>query len=64
MSDALRRVGRPPNPEPNEVLHIRVTVATYDRLCKLAFKAGKPVSVAARIMLERDLKRMEALMEL
>lgn len=68
MSDAAhsgserRKVGRPSNPEPMEVLHVRVTIATIDRLCKLAMRADKPASVVARLLLERELSRMEALM--
>jgi hypothetical protein len=59
----LRRVGRPAKLVPDEVLHVRVSVDIYDRICRLALRVDKPVTVAARMMLERDLKRMEALLD-
>jgi hypothetical protein len=57
-----RRVGRPRSAEPAETLHVRVSVDVYDRICRLALKADKPVSVAARIMLERELQRAEGIL--
>jgi hypothetical protein len=46
-----------------ETLHVRVSADLYDRIARLALRVDKPVTVAARIMLERDITRMEALME-
>jgi hypothetical protein len=54
-----RRPGRPAKLVPDEVLHVRVSVELYDRICRLALKVDKPVTVAARMMLERDLARLE-----
>jgi hypothetical protein len=62
MSEPLRKPGRPRLVEPSEKLHLTVSVDVYDRVCRLALKVDKPVTVAARMMLERDLARMEALM--
>jgi hypothetical protein len=56
-----RRPGRPAKLVPDEVLHVRVSVELYDRICRLALKVDKPVTVAARMMLERDLARLEML---
>jgi hypothetical protein len=54
-----RKVGRPRKAEPDEVLHVRVSVELYDRICRLALRVDKPVTVAARMMLERDIARLE-----
>lgn len=60
---ARRRVGRPCKAVQGETLHVRVSADLYDRIARLALRVDKPVTVAARIMLERDITRMEALME-
>jgi hypothetical protein len=56
-----RKPGRPARVTPYETLHLRVSVELYDRIDKLARRVDKPLSVAARMMLERELKRVEAL---
>jgi predicted DNA-binding protein len=63
MTEPQRRPGRPPKLEADEVLHIRVSVDLFDRICRLAMRVDRPVSVAARMMIERDIKRMEALID-
>jgi predicted DNA-binding protein len=45
------------------MLHIRVSVELYDRVARLALRADKPVTVAARKMLEQQVSRMEAVAE-
>jgi predicted DNA-binding protein len=58
-SDEPRKRGRPPKATPDETLHVRVEVELYDRICALALRVGKPVTVVARLLIERDLARME-----
>lgn len=63
MDDFRRKVGRPRRTTaPDETLHIRISPELFDRITRLALRVDKPVTVAARMMLERDLKRMEALL--
>jgi hypothetical protein len=57
-----RKVGRPANPETREKLNLWVDADVYDRICRLALRVDKPVTVVARMMLERDLQRTEALL--
>jgi hypothetical protein len=57
-----RKPGRPARVTPYETLHLRVSVELYDRIDKLARRVDKPLSVAARMMLEREIKRVETLL--
>ncbi len=57
-----RKRGRPCRSKPYETLHIRVSVEFFDRIARLALRADKPVTVAARTLLEQQVSRMEAIM--
>lgn len=58
-----RRVGRPCKAVQGETLHVRVSADLYDRIARLALRVDKPVTVAARIMLEQQTSRMEGLLD-
>jgi hypothetical protein len=58
-----RKRGRPAKEVPDETLHVRVSADLYDRIARLAVRADKPVTVAARIMLEQQTSRMEGLLD-
>lgn len=55
-----RRRGRPRLTEPSETLHIRVHSDIYDRVCRIALRTNKPVTVIARMLIERGTTRTEA----
>jgi hypothetical protein len=52
----------PGDAAPDETLHVRITAALYDRMCAIALRINKPVSTVARLMIERDVARLEARM--
>jgi hypothetical protein len=54
-----RKRGRPVG-EPREKLNLWVPPSIYDRICAIALRVDKPVTVVARMMLERDLARQES----
>jgi hypothetical protein len=58
-----RKPGRPAKAVPDETLHVRVSADLYDRIARLALRADKPVTVAARTMLEQQTTRMESMIE-
>jgi predicted DNA-binding protein len=58
-----RERGRPKRTKPYETLHIRVSVELFDRVARLALRADKPVTVAARTLLEQQVSRMESVMD-
>jgi hypothetical protein len=44
----------------DETVHVRVSSALYDRICKIALRIDKPISTVARLMIEHDVARLEA----
>lgn len=54
-----RRRGRPASLAPREKLNVWVDSELFDRICAIALRVDKPVTVVARMMLERDLARLE-----
>jgi hypothetical protein len=47
-----------------EMLHVRVDALLYDRVCRIALRINLPATVVARMMIERDTARLEALAHL
>jgi|GEM_PF-5441643 len=60
MSEPRRR-GRPPVPADDKAvreLRLKVSDDLYAQICAISLKTGRPLWVIARMMLERDAKRM------